>query len=87
MKSEVIIAYLESEVIRTGSHKQNYHALTTLTTNKVITPLTTINQNYHALTTLTPNEVITPLTPINQNYHALTTLTPNAVITTLTTKN
>ena len=42
MKSEVIIRNLQSEVIRTGSHKQDYHALTTLTTNEVITTLTTI---------------------------------------------
>ena len=73
MKSEVIIIYLESEVIRTGSHKQNYRALTP---NEVITPNVVI----------TTNAVITPLTTINQNYHALTTLTTNEVITTLTTK-
>ena len=56
MKSEVIIRNLQSEVIRTGSHKQDYHALTTLTTNEVITTLTP-----NAVVTPT-NAVITPLT-------------------------
>ena len=59
MKSEVIIRNLQSEVIRTGSHKQDYHALTTLTTNEVVTTLTT----NVVITPLTTNAVITPLTP------------------------